>query len=181
MPRYSAPGAIRRCHMPPLEFREPVPTYRQGACAARPLRPGTAERRLARAGLSPGSWEDGDRPFRGARTGRRLVPCCRQRSWPSAGSTSTPCPCRESRRSPGQAPSRGPCPNRPQSSASAADRFSGPLLRRRRRCRARRATCRRHLSAGISPRRSPKAARCGPVTRPAGPAPYRISREFRFR
>jgi hypothetical protein len=36
MPRYSAPGAIRRCHMPPLQFREPVPTYRRRAFAARP-------------------------------------------------------------------------------------------------------------------------------------------------
>jgi hypothetical protein len=35
MPRYSAPGAIRRCHIPPLQFTEPVSTYRRRAPAAR--------------------------------------------------------------------------------------------------------------------------------------------------
>jgi hypothetical protein len=30
--------------------------------------------------------------------------------------------------------------------------------------RTRRATCRQHLPAGTSPRRSPRSARCGPVT-----------------
>jgi hypothetical protein len=55
MPRYSAPGAIRRCYIyiPPLQFREPVPTYRRRAICCPPSRPGTADRRLARAGRHP--------------------------------------------------------------------------------------------------------------------------------
>ena len=116
--------------------------------------------------VSPGSCQDGDRPLRRARTGRRLVPCCRHGSWPPAGSTSTPCPCHESRRSSGQAPSHGPCPNMPQSPASVAERFSGPtaatpsaVLRPPGHGRA---TCRRrHLSAGTSRSHLVQPAECG--------------------
>ena len=125
MPRSSAPGAIRRCYIPQFQFREPVPTYRRRAFAARPpgREPPSA---VLPEQVSPGSWQDGDRPLRPARTDLRLASCCRQRSWPPLGSTSTPCPCHESRRSSGEAPSHHPCPNRPRSSASLADRSSGP-------------------------------------------------------
>ena len=52
---------------------------------------GSATRRTADCAsrASPGSCQDRDRPLRRARTGRRLVPCCRQGSWPPAGLTSS--------------------------------------------------------------------------------------------
>jgi hypothetical protein len=84
MPRYSAPGAIRRCHTA-------APVHRTGAnlspanmrCAPAPGRepPGAV---LREQGCHSRSWQGGDRPLRRTWTGRRLVPSCRQRSWPSA-------------------------------------------------------------------------------------------------
>ena len=165
MPRYSAPGAIRRCHMPPLQFREPVPTYRRRAFAARPPRPGPPGVVLHEQGCHPeagkteiahfagrgpaaalfhaaanGVGLQRDRPRRRARTANRGDLRARHLHTAHARTGRGPRPAWQT----------GP---------------PAPLLRRRRRCRARRATCRRrHLSAGTSPRRSPRSARCGPVT-----------------
>ena len=125
MPRYSASGAIRRCHAA-------APVHRTGAnlspanmcCPPAPGQepPGAV---LREQGCHSRSWQGGDRRLRLAWTGRRLVPCCRQRSWPSADGPRVRARSGESRRPPGETPSHGPRPNTPRSSASAADRSSG--------------------------------------------------------
>ena len=66
--------------IPPLQSTEPVPTYRRRTCAARPPRPEPPGAVLREQGCHSRNWQGGDRPLRRAWTGRRLVPCCRQRS-----------------------------------------------------------------------------------------------------
>ena len=163
MPWYSAPARLAAATYRRSSSRTGANLSPASMCCPPPgreppgavLREQGVTRKLARRGP----------PLRRARAGRRLASCCRQGSWPPLGSTSTPCPCHESRRSSGEAPSHRPCPNRPRSSASVADRSSGPAA----------ATPSAvplppghmppsHLSAGTSPRRSPRSARCRPVT-----------------
>ena len=163
MRRYSAPGAIRRCHVPPLQFREPVPTYRRRACAARP--PGNRRapsctsrvvtRKLARRRppASPGA----DRPptcfmlppAELASTGIDLdaVPVPRIEEIFRRGTFTRPMPGqaavlgqrgRQVLRPTAATPSAVPCP--PGHMPPSA------------------------FIAGTSPRRSPRSARCGPVT-----------------
>jgi len=94
--------------------------------AARPPRPGTAKRRLARAGRHPEAGKMETARFAGRGPAPGLFHASATGAGPPAGPASAPCPCHESRRSSGQAPSPGPYPNRPRSSASVADRSSGP-------------------------------------------------------
>jgi hypothetical protein len=164
-PGTQRPGAIRRCRIPPLRFGEPMPTYRRRASAARPAgreppgavlheqghHPEAGKTEIARfAGRGPaaalfhaaanGAGLQRDRPRHHARAANRGDLRTRHLNTAHARTGRSPQPARQT----------GPPPQ---------------LLRRRRRCRGRRATCRRrHLSAGTFPRRSPRSARRGPIT-----------------
>ena len=165
MPRYSAPGAIRRCHIPPLQFTEPVPTYRRRNIADPPPPAGNRRAPSCASRVSPRSCQDGDRPLRRARTGRRpasmLPPRELASSWdgPRRRARAT------NRGDSGRGTFTRPIPEHAAVLGQRADRSSGPAAATPSGRRTRRATCRRrHLSAGTSPRRSPRSARCGPVT-----------------
>ena len=112
--RCSTTSPPRRCWTSPGHLLPALPGREPPSAV---LREQGVTRKLARwrPPASPGA----DRPpavFHAAATG----------AGPPAGPASAPCPCHESRRSSGQAPSPGPYPNRPRSSASVADRSSGP-------------------------------------------------------
>ena len=76
--QHRAPGAAAR-----LRPRNAVGRLLDICCPPSPAGNRQAPSCASRA--SPGSWQDGDRPLRRARTGRRLVPCCRHGSWPPSG------------------------------------------------------------------------------------------------
>ena len=102
MPWYPAPGAIRRRHIPPLPVLRTGANLSPASMCCPPSRPGTAGRRLARAGHHPKAGKTEIARFAGRGPAAGLFHAAARGSWPPAGPASAPCPCHESRRSSGQ-------------------------------------------------------------------------------
>ena len=165
MPWYSAPARFaaatyRRCssgnRCQPIAGEQcwppsPAGNRRAPSCVSRVVTRKLARRRPP---ASPGA------------AGPRLVPCCRQGSWPPAGSASA----RARAANRGDLRARhlhpAPCPNRPRSPASGAERFSGPAAATpsavlQPPAHGRAACRRRHLSAGTFRSHLVQPAECG--------------------
>lgn len=174
MPRYSAPGAIRRCHTAPPVHRTGANLSPANMCCP-PAPAGTAGRRLARAGLSLPKLARRRSP---TSPGADRPPACSmlpptELAFSGIDLDSVPVPRIEETSGPGTF--TRPMPEQAAILGQRGRQVLRPLLRRRRRCPARRAACRRrHLPAGTSPAQITQI--CPLRTSHAdrqGPAPYR--------